>query len=137
MSLPYSNIKAIYGLLGKTGLTEQKGPIVYSFSNGRTVSVKELTVQEANELVRHLNQQANQTTTQEAAGANQMRRKILSMCHRMGWETESGKIDFEVLNKWMNQKSYLKKELNKYSYSELPKLVSQFTAVYKHLVNKV
>jgi hypothetical protein len=137
MSLPYSNIKAIYGLLGKTGLTAQKNAIVYGFSNGRTESVKELTVHEANELVRYLNQEANKTATQENASANQMRRKILSMCHRMGWETEDGKVDFKVLNEWMTSKSYLKKELNKYSYAELPKLVSQFTEVYKHLVNKV
>lgn len=136
MKLPYSHIKAIYGLLGKTALTSQKPALCFSFSNGRTESVSDLKVFEANELIRYLTDELNKANNQQDESANQMRRKILSMCHRMLWETEEGKVDFERLNKWCAEKSYLKKELNKYTYQELPKLVSQFTSVYKHAVNR-
>ena len=71
---------------------------------------------------------------------NLQRRKILSLCHEIGWTypTYGGKmvINFEGLDKWMVHYSYLHKPLNYYTPAELPQLVTQFeTMAAKELVN--
>ncbi len=58
------------------------------------------------------------------------RRKILSLCHELGWTypTHGGRVtvNFVALDGWMNKYSYLHKPLNYYTPAELPKLVTQF-----------
>ncbi len=61
---------------------------------------------------------------------NLQRRKILSLCHELGWTypTHGGKlvVNFQSLEKWMIKYSYLHKPLNYYTPRELPLLVTQF-----------
>ena len=45
--------------LSKQGLQEQRGEIIYNFTNGRTSSAKELTAVEINELYYELNKRAS------------------------------------------------------------------------------
>jgi hypothetical protein len=60
-----------------------------------------------------------------------MRRRILSLCHTLGWNvwdhhSQKHVVDWERLNSWMLKYGYLHKPLNRYSYFELGKLVTQF-----------
>lgn len=119
---------------------EAKAIMVQGFSNGRETSSKNLTKYEADLMIAHLQTlQKQQPTTHDAGEA--MRKKILSYCHQINWTITkpNGKkiADVNRFNEWAKNYSYLKKKLNEYKYKELPKLVSQFEAVYKSFLNKV
>lgn len=132
MTITPTQNKVLHALLNSTKMTSSKADLVLGFTQGRSESSRDLTMQEAQEFINYLKQLDN-----HAEAANTMRRKILSMCHRIKWEHEDGKVDLERLNNWCRTRSYLKKELNAYQYKELPKLVAEFQQVYKHYLNKV
>lgn len=132
MTITVPQNKQLHGLLYQTGMTTQKRNLVFGFTNGRTEHSSEMLTTEADELIKYLKSQDN---TVEAA--NKMRRKIIAMCHRLHWTTEPGKVDMKRLDNWCRDKSYLKKGLNDYTYNELPKLVSQFTELYKYYLTQV
>jgi hypothetical protein len=137
-------VKAIYTLLGKFGLRDEKESIVRNFTANRTGSTRAMKDSEAAALIGHLKSMDVTDTRSE-----KMRNKILSMAHEMGWcltptlsKGEGGvqvksKIDMEHVNNWCKSHGYLHKGLDAYSYNELPKLVSQFEGVYKDYLNKI
>lgn len=60
---------------------------------------------------------------------NNMRRKIFSLCHELGWtKSDKGKqvVDQKRLNAFLEKRGYLHKPLNFYTPKELPTLVTQF-----------
>ena len=118
----------LHYFLNHTKMIAHKADLVLAFTEGRSASSREMTAQEAMLLINYLKELDN---TSEAC--NNMRRKVLSMCHRIHWVTEKG-VDIDRLNEWCKKSSYLKKELNEYTYQELPKLVSQFRIVYLHYI---
>lgn len=120
--------KQLHGLLNKSGLSTQKESLVHSYTNGRSISSKDLTNDEAKNMIGYLNGVVNV----ESFASNKMRRKIISMAHEMHWHLPgTQKIDMVRLNDWCVKFGYMKKELNKHAYKELPTLVFQFEAVYK------
>ncbi|WGQ12969.1 hypothetical protein [Sphingobacterium faecium] len=109
---------------------DTKEEIIYSYTDGRTTSIRELQFEEAKEVIKAL----TSGHVQFQSPANKMRRKILSMAHEMSWELPSGKIDMQRVNNWCINYGYLAKRLDKYTDSELPALVSAFENMYlKHL----
>ncbi len=135
MNLPLN--KQLHALLNQAGLSSQKTALVLSFSNGRSESSKDLTNFETRQLIAYL--QGLPNAEQEAA--NRMRRKMLSYCHEMHWTVTNvyGKkiADVQRLDGWCEKFGYLHKKLNAYSHAELPKLLSQFKAVYKSFLTKL
>ncbi len=129
--LPAQN-KTLHSLLYQTGMMPQKRNLVIGFTDGRTEHSSEMLATEADQLIKYLKDHDT-----PAQASNKMRRKIISMCHRLRWTVEPGKVDMERLNNWCIEKSYLKKPLKDYAYNELPKLVSQFTELYKYYLNSV
>jgi hypothetical protein len=134
-------IKAIYTLLGKFGLRDDKESIVRSFTANRTASTRAMKDNEAAALIGHLKSMDVVDTRSE-----KMRKKILSMAHEMGWSSSAKatedkqvkkKIDMEHVNNWCVSHGYLHKKLDDYTYAELPRLVSQFEAVYKDYLKKI
>ena len=129
----------LHGLLTQAGLHEQKATLVSSYTRGRSSSSKDLTNEEAKLLIAYLAGVANVN----GEAAQKMRRRIISMAHEMNWHgpltPEGGKqkIDMDRLNEWCIHYSFGKKVLNRYSYQELPKLVTQFEFVYKDYLSKV
>lgn len=132
MNINTNQITIIHTLLTKAGLMAQKKSLVAGVSNGRTESTKELTMDEAIALINYLKQQNT-----DDLKADQMRKKILSMAHRLRWEKEDGSVDVDAVNTWCMNKSYAKKPLNEYTYKELPKLVTQFQQVYSSLIKQL
>lgn len=130
--------RRMYGLFRDTGTKEYRHELVYSYSGGRTTDSAELTDLETDELIRHLDQMqslSRKTDLPTRSGVDRrgqkMRRRILSLCHTLGWNAwdhtaKRHVIDWERLDAWMLKYSYLHKPLNRYSYGELGKLVSQF-----------
>ena len=125
--------KAVYALLNKTGLLPQKENIVAGISDGRTTSTRELTPQEAIDLIKYLKNQ-----DQSEIAADVMRKKIISLAHEMGWHVAgTRKADMRRIDEWCKKFGYGKKSLDNYHYNELPKLVSQFESVYKSFLNGI
>lgn len=131
MTITANQNKLLHALLSSTGQASQKSNLVYGFTDGRTESSREMLATEAEQLIQYLKLQDN-----SAESANVMRRKIISMCHRIKWQKD-GKADMQRLNTWCIESGYLKKPLNDYTQKELPKLVSQFTQVYKSYLKSV
>jgi hypothetical protein len=126
--------KQLHGLLTQCGLNEQKAALINSYTAGRSESSKDLTDGEAAQLICFLATKANE----HGEAANKMRRKILSMAHEMHWHLpDTQKVDIECVNDWCIAYGFGKKLLNKYTYNELPKLVTQFTQVYKSYISKI
>ena len=65
-----------------------------------------------------------------------MRKKLIHLAKEMGY-TKDGKADMDKINAWCLHYGYGKKELNKYAYNELPKLLSQFEKVYEYYIKNL
>jgi hypothetical protein len=120
------NFKKLMALLTKAGLQGRRHAIVWDYSSCRTESSKELTDQETNRLIRDL-----EKGFKELDRCDVMRKKIISQAHEMGWELTGHKADMARIEAWCIKSGYLHKGLNKYTYAELPGLVSQFDSVYQ------
>lgn len=132
-----NKLKAINTLVSKYGIDkETKAMMVEGFSLGRCSSTKDLYDEEATLMLQHL--QANDPNK---AAIEKMKGKIFYYCHEMGWTVlkTSGKrvVDMKRLDEWCVSRSYLKKKLDWYKYKELPKLVTQFQAVYTSFIESL
>jgi len=125
-------LKALNTLVGKLGIDkESKAVMVEGFSNGRCTSSKELFMNEAADMIKHL-----KSLDPEESKAEKMRRKIISLAHEMGWKVDN-KADMKRIDNWCTVYGHGKKKLNSYTYKELPTLVSQFEGVYRHFLYKI
>jgi hypothetical protein len=119
--------KQLFAILNKLGYdTEDRAELVYNATAGRTKSSAELHYYECQRLIQSLSGEANA----EAIKADKMRKKILSICHEMGWANNNA-IDWPRLNNWLTKYGYLHKALTNYTVKELPKLVTQFENLLK------
>ena len=113
---------------------EQREELVYKFTNGRETSSAEMLEPECDKLIAHLHSLGKPSVNDPA---DKMRKKILSICHDMHWETPSGKIDWSRLNNWLAKYGYMHKSLNSYTLEELPTLVTQFERLQKDGIGKI
>lgn len=142
----------LHAELNRAGWMEHKPDLVTSFTEGRTHHSSEMNDAEARELISHIRRNNPKTksarqfeTTGIPASSNaadKMRKKILSMCHKMQWYKrdeygslllKKGKpqLDWERIDNFCVARSHYKKELKKHSSQELPTLVTQFQNVLK------
>jgi hypothetical protein len=134
----------IKGLLHTKGLAEASADLALQYSLGRTSHISELTKQQANELIRSLAPKtvSNNAHVQQAEACNTMRRKIISMAREMGWHTTcpyTGKLkaDMQRIENWCCTYGYLHKNLNQYTYQELPHLITQMQQVIADFRSKL
>ena len=123
-------MKRLHALLNELGLKETKPELVYQVSNGRTASSKELGVDEAAALITHLSDKLpKKERSPIEIRCDQMRKKVFSLFRSMGYiygDTEADrKMNQTIIYAMIKKIGYLKKDLNKYTFDELPKLVSQ------------
>ncbi len=125
--------KKLYTLMYVLGIgPEGKAELVWNYTGQRTIHSSEMDETECQALIDHLQIRVDKVRKKENDAAQKMRRKILSICHEMGWEDQKGKVDFDRLDKWL--KKYGHKhypQLNDYSLEELPALVTQFENLLK------
>jgi hypothetical protein len=127
MNITKQQNSILHGLLTSNKLMAQKESLVTAFTNGRSTSSRDLTYQEAGEMITHL---------KNLDSGHKMRRKIIKLAHEMGWKQENGKIDLQAIDTWCTTYGYGKKRLMDYTAQELPKLVSQFeNGPYKHYLH--
>lgn len=129
-------ISCIHALFHRLQLSEDsRHTIIQAYSATQSTSSKDLTLQEALQVIQYLNAQLP-----DERDKGPMQRKIFYYCHEMGWtkRNNAGKIvaDGKRFDDWARKYSYLQKALNRYTYAEMPKLVTQFENVYKAYLKK-
>lgn len=133
-------LKAFNCLIHKLNLTEHKATMVEGATQGRATSSKDLSFDEARDLIKQLNEMAERADGNSEA-ITKMRGKIMYYARQMGWEKKNlqGRTvaDVSRIDAWCIAFSYKKKKMNFYKYAELPKLVSQFAEVYKHFLKSI
>jgi len=134
--------KLLHALLAQANLTAQKANLIHGTTNGRTEKSSELSNFEANELIRYLRTKLPQLSTNGLdAKADKMRKKILSLAWQMNWTYTNTKraivCDIKRVDTWCEKYGYLHKPLNEYTYQELPRLLTQFEAVYNSYINAI
>lgn len=130
--------KQLHAIIGKLKISsEHKQELIYQYTKGRSSSSADLTIPEAQALINNLNHllrnekpPVTPPKLKQANSANAMRRKILSVCHEMGWK-ENGRLDWTRINGFLLKYGHLKKNLNDYTQAELPVLVTQFEKLLK------
>jgi len=119
-------ISKLHVLLTNLGLIDQKAEIVYNFTEGRTESTKELTIQEARQLITNLS---------EYDPKERIKAVIFSLAYKAGIiygsTDEDKKINTAKLNMFLRERGAVKKELNQMDYTELVKVHRQFEAIVK------
>jgi hypothetical protein len=114
-------IKDIYQLIKFLGKTPAEVIVeVQHFTEKRVKTVLLMNTTEANTYHSFL----RDCNTRMEHICDKMRKKILSRYHEMGY-TIAGKLDMPRVKESILKYGYLHKDLNKYTFSELPKLVYQ------------
>ena len=117
---------------------DTKQELVLQFSNGRVRSSKDLFFEEMDQLILHLRYQGSSIKPKEPKPidpCDKMRKKIISICHEMGWKLANGKIDMKRVNEFCEKRGHGKKRLDDYEYKELPLLITQFEKTLKDFYN--
>lgn len=138
-------VRYLYFLLDQLGIRHMKNDLVTDATEGRTESARELSLKEYSLLVDHLNEKLKDARGDamphklEAQRADRMRKRIFSMCYSMGWtrfDTDKGKhaVDYDRLEAWLLKYGYLHKKLDKYTYMELPTLVTQVEGLMRSVL---
>ena len=120
---PEQNVR-FHALVNKLGLDSQhKLELVMDVSVGEAKSSADLTVDEMDKLIKHLQHLVNATSDEQAA--YKMRRKLFSLFHELRYETPNGSLDYVRINAWLLKFGYLHKLVADYTVKELPRLVTQ------------
>lgn len=136
--------RAFHKLLNDLGLNnpEDKENIVRGATNGRTGSSRQMSWYEADETIRGLRSQSEDT--------NKLRRKVLSCCHQLGWyvrDPETNELqlrnnkpvlDMERIDSYCTKHGKGHKPLNEYKAEELRGnggLIFQFEMMLKNRLN--
>lgn len=131
-----AQIKKIHTLLNQQGLMDEKRTIIHSVSSGRTDSTKELTLNEARQLISLL------------LGGNEDRekkQKIFKAIYGLAWKMdiiygdtdEDYQMNIAKLNVFCRQRGTIKKNLTEQNLIEMRKTHRQFEAMFKkHSNNK-
>lgn len=129
-------IITIHAILAKMGLDkEYKQGLVQTYSDGRETSTTQLTFSEAVRLIEDLQKQVGWTPEQVLA--DQKRKRIFAVAHKLGLELPDGRVDIERVDRFCIEKGHLHKPLMDYSAAELSKLIYQFDQWYKDHLKRI
>ncbi len=120
-----SKHRQLMAILNKKGFdADSRHELVYSYTEGRTKSTRELFDLELTDLVNQLNkiEQVSSQLTEQIA-LKEKRAIILAIAQRVGIHEGTS---FDKFNAFMETRSILKKRLSKYTLDELDELIKQF-----------
>lgn len=119
-----SKHRQLMAILNKRGFdAESRHELVYSYTEGRTKSTRELYDIELNELVNQLNAVETHDRASLQIALKEKRTIVLAIAQRVGIHKGT---NFDKFNAFMEARSILKKALNKYTIDELDQLIKQF-----------
>lgn len=120
-----SKHRQLMAILNKKGFdADSRHELVYSYTEGRTKSTRELFDLELTDLVNQLQkiEQASSQLTEKIA-LKEKRAIVLAIAQRTGIHEGTS---FDKFNAFMETRSILKKRLSKYTLDELEDLIRQF-----------
>lgn len=130
-----SKHRTLMTCLGKAGIdNETRHDLVSGWTNGRTTSSKLMTEAEMDTVIRNMTRTSQGINKDVAAlqlAKRDKRAVVLAIAGRVGFFPD-GSSNFDYFNGWMRAKSTLKKDLWKYSFDELDKLLIQFRGIEAH-----
>lgn len=86
--------KHLHALLTQLNLMEQKQDLVRQFTNGRTISSKDMSIDEARALIKSLEDQKEQRT-------KKMRAKIIHLLCLLGYTLDDGTPNYVRINRFI------------------------------------
>lgn len=122
-----AQLSKIHVLISQLQIIDQKQQLIYSFTNGRETSSKEMTLNEATQLIKHL---------AASDPCERMRKKCFALAYEAGiiWgdTPEDKKMNAVKLNQFLLYRGAVKKEINRMNKNELVKVVTQFEYIMQH-----
>lgn len=119
-----AQLKMIHTLLSKQGLSDMKSDLVFSFSDGRTQSSRELTLIEAKNFIQYL---------KDTDACSYIIKRIYHLGYLAGiiyGETAEDKaMNTAKLNMFCKERGAVKKPLHQQTVKELKRTVKQFEAI--------
>lgn len=141
--MDYKSYFAIEGKLRGQGFDFDRSEAVSTFTSGKKTGLTELTPGEYKEFIKWLNEKLNNqvvvSSPSRGSGkdhAQIQRRKIIALLCKVGM-VQDGKADMNRIYSWVLSHGYLKKSMNLYTTSELPKLVYQAEELYRKHIEKL
>ena len=132
-----AQIKKIHVLLRENGLIDQKENMLYSISDGRTSSTKELTCNEAKRLIAFLMDDQAEIQNKQKVLAKAIWHLAWDMGIIYGETDDDYEMNKAKLNMFCRQRGTVKKNLTEQNLVELRKTHRQFEAMYAKHKNKV
>ena len=118
--------KRLHQLLTELHLMDMKGDLILDATDGRTSHSSEMLVNEANNLIKHLEDISSKNpaeSTIKETVLNHLRKKIISMMIEMWAVDEKGKADMHFIY-WFSINYIHKKKLNELNLKELYSMIS-------------
>lgn len=119
-----AQLKMIHVLLNELSIMDRKPDLVYSFSNGRTESSRELSLQEAKEIIEFL---------KNAEENKRLINRIWHIAYELKIIVSGDKNEMSMnaakLDAFCKQRGSVKKSIREQSINELKKTIKQFEAM--------
>lgn len=125
-----TQLKQMHTLLSKLGLLAFKQDMMdwACIDERYPTSSKELYQTEAQAIIDEL--------MRRDVKADKMRKKVIANCRQAGMSI-NGSADMQRIYQWVLKYGHAKKELNKYTWAELPTLINQSEALLKSYLKRV
>lgn len=130
-----AQIKKIHTLLNQQGLMDEKRTIIHSVSEGRTDSTKQLTANEARQMISWL---------LDADEENKKRQEVFKAVYGLAFKMdiiygntdEDYQMNIAKLNVFCRERGTVKKNFTSQNLAEMRRTHRQFEAMYKKFENK-
>ncbi len=137
MNISKQQLVCINTIISKRNIAkEDKEVMVQGFSAGRATSSKDLTFDEAAEMIKHLKDNDPHKDSIE-----KMKGKMMYYAREMGWYKINGKgkqvCDVQAIDNWCMKFGSVKRKLDSYTFEELPTILTQFQFVYKDYLKRI
>lgn len=126
-----AQLKMVHTLLGELGIMERKTELVFSFTNGRTESSRDMTLMEAKALIEYLM-------------GSQERTEVVNRIWHMAYEMDiivpgdrsEKAMNAAKLDAFCEQRGSVKMRISLQTLPELKRTAKQFEAMYKKYTEK-
>jgi len=135
----YTSYFAIEKKIKAQGFEFERAELIRQFSSDKKEGLTELTATEYREFILWLNRTFPSTNppTPQDERLQRQRRKVIALLAKVGYVTSTNKSDMTRINAWVERSGYLHKPLNRYTLSEISKLVYQAEQVYKTHIDRL
>lgn len=120
-------ISKFYTMLSNAHLKDQKEALISSFTDGRTISIREVTRDEFKLIIDYL---------QGVDPCEKMRKKIFAILFKLHWIVDGNAIEWKInlakINNFLKHKGAVKKPFYELRCDEVEKVLRQFESIQKH-----